>query len=570
MIQSSHHCHAVSAFWTVVISICLICGCSHSIDPRLKLAESIMEEHPDSALIILTDIDASKFSHPEDRALYGLLLAHARYKNFIDDTNDSLISASAEYFLNQDDKERSSRALFLKGIIQMNADRLGEAAVSFTKGLDIAKESKQYMWEGQCARGLFSVYYNLKNGSKQIKYAQAAYDAFSKGGYHDWKNYAKLNLLRSYYNHGELLHALKESEDLIGIAEKERDTLLMAETRTLIGACLYSTGDYVGCLNNYYNAYSLDSTVIPDNQNHLIGAAASHVSIDSLSDEMKSFISGIAIRSNLRKESIPAFKELAKQGKFEDAYYGLERYKNMQDSVLKVILCNNVSESVGQYESLKSIIRQKELIIERIRWILALLVLSIVVIISTMIYKKRLYQRKLELLHHQETIEMLRTDLATQINHIDEISADKKKMMDQNKNIAFRLREMLYDKYRSIDEICDSYFQDRTIQSKNNKLEKQVESLLKDFSNQDFLRDIGHHIDWCLDGLYSSFINDFPNLNYDSKRLFMFLVLGLSTRTICVIFDVETSIFYNRKSRLKKLVYESSVIRKDEYLKNIV
>lgn len=372
------------------------------------------------------------------------------------------------------------------------------------------------------------------------------------------------------HNHGEQRQALEESAILMGRAEKDNDTLLMAEIRALIGACLYSTEDYVGCLNNYYIAHTLDSTAIPDSQSHLIEVAASHVNIDSLSCGMKDFIKGSAIRSTLRKKTIPAFKELANQGKFEEAYYGLERYKNMQDSVLDVILHNNVSECVGQYESMKSIIHQKELIIERISWILALLVLMIVVIISRVIYKKRLYQRNLELQYHQETIEMLRTDLATQIIHIDEMSADNKMIIEQNKHKALRLREMLYEKYRKVDEICDSYFQDKTVKSKKAKLEKEIENLLRDFSNQDFVNDIGKHIDLCLEGLYSSFIDDFPNLNPDSKRLFMFLVLGLSPRTICVIFDVETSNFYNRKSRLKKIVSESNAKRKDEYLKNIV
>lgn len=178
-----------------LLTMYLFGSCGHKIDPRLADIDAIIETRPDSALMLIDDYQQTSNSSSADKACYGLLLTHARYKNFIDETNDSIISASAEYFLKQDDKERSSRALFLKGMIQMNANRFGEAAVSFTQALDIARECRQYFWEGQSARGLFILYGKLKNGSQQIKYAKTEYEAFSKGNINDWLNFATLDIL---------------------------------------------------------------------------------------------------------------------------------------------------------------------------------------------------------------------------------------------------------------------------------------------------------------------------------------------------------------------------------------
>lgn len=85
--------------------------CRPSYDPRLAEVDAMMEEHPDSALILLNDYRLTSASTPADSAYYGLLLTHARYKNFIDETDDSLISRSVYQFLRDDDKERASRAL---------------------------------------------------------------------------------------------------------------------------------------------------------------------------------------------------------------------------------------------------------------------------------------------------------------------------------------------------------------------------------------------------------------------------------------------------------------------------
>lgn len=142
MAKESHSIFGAAFFpiWVVLCLTCVICACSRNVDPRLKTAESIMEEHPDSALMILDEYKFASNSTLGDSALYGLLLTHARYKNFIDETNDSLISASASYFMEHNDPERASKSLFLKGMIQMRTQKFGAATLSFINGLDAARE----------------------------------------------------------------------------------------------------------------------------------------------------------------------------------------------------------------------------------------------------------------------------------------------------------------------------------------------------------------------------------------------------------------------------------------------
>ena len=143
---------------TILVMLMLVlvglAACRHAADPRLSAADSLLEEHPDSAQMILESSRLPDKASDYDRALYGMLLTHARYKNFIDETDDSLISKSADYFVREGIDSMAARALFLAGMIQMNSNRLGDAVVSFSKGLDLARESQSYMWEGQCARGL--------------------------------------------------------------------------------------------------------------------------------------------------------------------------------------------------------------------------------------------------------------------------------------------------------------------------------------------------------------------------------------------------------------------------------
>ena len=563
MLVRSHHSYVVSALCTVVLAVCFICGCSHSIDPRLKLAESIMEEHPDSALIILTDIDASKFSHSEDIALYGLLLTHARYKNFIDETNDSIISASAEYFLKQDDKERSARALFLKGMIQMNADHFGEAAVSLTQAVDIARECRQYFWEGQSARGLFILYGKLKNGSQQKKYAKTEYEAFSKGNIKDWLNFATLDILRGYNNNGEYDIALSGANRLLETAEEANDPGLMAEVLTLIGTCQYSLCDYRHSVESYLAAFKLDSIILTENHKFNVSVALSEIDIDSFANDDRKMVDDIV---NGRRK-LYDFNSMADHGDYEKAYESLVYYKNMQDSVLKTIMQNNVSESVGQYESMKDSMAMARIKYERLKWILGLVVVSMLCVFSIWMYRKRLYVKDLERMHMEETMESLRSDLSEQIAKMDHVLESNRIAEERNTQMTSYLRDLLQDKYSEINNLCDSYFQDRFIPSRKKGLAKEIEKVVGNFTDEKFLKDVGMHIDRCYDGLYSSFLNDFPNVKNDVKLLFIFQVLAFSNRTICVIFDIEANVLYNRKARLKRMIAEIVVDRKEDYMK---
>ena len=548
-----------------LLIVSLLSGCRHSSDPSLAAADSLMEEHPDSALMMLNEYPSGTPTSKADSAYYALLLTHARYKNFIDETDDSLISSATDYFLDHDDKGKASRALFLQGMIRMNANRLGEAAVSFRKGLDIAREGKQYMWEGQCARGLFAIYGKIKNTSEQIRYAKAEYDAFAKGGFQDWTNNAKLNILRAYNNNEKYDSVLSNASDLFRIAEEAKDTLLMEEVLVLIGTSKYSLGDFQGALDSYFSAYCLNPSVIKPTHGYNIGVAAANIKNDSLPAEMKSFIETVSIR----KETLPAFKVLANQGRFEEAFKGLERYKNLQDSVLRVIVQNNVAEWMESYENTISIIRQQEARIERILWAAGLLILVIIIGLLYFMYKKNLIQKNLERKQLEMSIEILKSDLESRISEIDNMSADIRKLSEKNQLMSTSLLDMLYEKYKKVNALCDSYFEGRAIESKKKKLEKEMGNLLKDFSDPIFLQEVAEHINRCLYGLYTSFVEDFPELNEDSKRLFMFLTLGFNNRSLCVILNVETANLYNRKSRLKKLIAGSDAKRKAEYIENL-
>lgn len=98
----------------------LLWGCHDSqVKQQLDLAEDVMEEHPDSALDILQQIDGSSL-RGEPQACHALLLSQAYDKNYIDRTSDSLISIATTYYDKHNDKHRKLMAGYYHVVILMN------------------------------------------------------------------------------------------------------------------------------------------------------------------------------------------------------------------------------------------------------------------------------------------------------------------------------------------------------------------------------------------------------------------------------------------------------------------
>lgn len=534
----------------------LLSGCYEKVDHILEIADSKMEQHPDSALMMLQSYSPSDNASEYDRALYGLLLTHARYKNFIDETNDSLISSSAKYFLTNGYNEEASRALFLLGTIQKNSNRLGEACVSFSRGLDIARDNGFYMWQGQCARGLLAIYKELYDSSAQLRYAKEAYDAFSKGKNEDWKNYTRIDVAVAYNNNGKFKEALSEIEVLQKLAMEQNDSLQLAVLTSIAGTSEYALAHYKKSIENYAKANSLDPSVLTDNHKYIISEVASKIDKDSLPVNLKSFVDSIL---SAEKDLTP-FKILADKGDFKKAYYELEKYKNRQDSVLSLILKNDVSSSVGQYENAQRELREIEdkndrLIISLVWLIVVIICLSLIWWYRERYLKKAIVEEKLLV-----DIESLRSDLSLQLEKLEVLH-------DKNKTMSESLEAVIRERYSRINDLCDAYYEKQFVESEKSHLSKKIKTVVKDFSDDKFLKTVGSYVDKYADGIYSSFLQDFPDLKEEQIRLFLYLVLGFSPRTISVIISQDTSVVYNRKSRLKARIKSSSSTRLDEYVK---
>ena len=80
-------------------AILIVYGCGHTqkIDNKLDLAESLMELYPESALLILGDIEGVQLKDNRHTARFALLKSMALDKNCIYTTTFNVLQPAIDY-----------------------------------------------------------------------------------------------------------------------------------------------------------------------------------------------------------------------------------------------------------------------------------------------------------------------------------------------------------------------------------------------------------------------------------------------------------------------------------------
>lgn len=153
----------VNSLATLLITSCLLMACTRS-GPNYKLvqADSLMQQSPDSALRFLQKIEPEELKSLEDRAYYALLVTQVREKNYIFQTEDSLICIAVQYYDSIKDIPMQAQAHYYWGCIQRDKSDYPEALKRFFTAITYAKKTSDYKLTGYIYNNIANLYYSQK------------------------------------------------------------------------------------------------------------------------------------------------------------------------------------------------------------------------------------------------------------------------------------------------------------------------------------------------------------------------------------------------------------------------
>jgi len=168
-------------------------------DATLSHVEEIMSEFPDSALGLLSDPELQPQTQ-QQKALYALLLTQARHKNYIDETNDSLIATAVDYFDRKGDEQHLMKSLFYHTTINYNASEYPAAMTSAMRAMKLAEQLNDTYWQARIAETIAHTFSQTYFFRESIKYQSLAARLYKENGRENNYLYSLCDLAVDYSN----------------------------------------------------------------------------------------------------------------------------------------------------------------------------------------------------------------------------------------------------------------------------------------------------------------------------------------------------------------------------------
>lgn len=542
----------------------------------LRTTDSLMEEHPDSALAILRRDSLEICRSGKDyRLWYALSRTEADDKCYILHVSDSTIRAAANYYNNHGSDFQRVRANYLLGRVYCDMHLYGHALTSFNKAIKVESENDSAINRYKARSATWAGYvYEVKGLHKDaLRYNKLAYGYAKQAGAQVTEVYSLRDIGRSYRD-------LNRNDIAIPYYQKAAK-----KAKTIDDANLYNmvmeelAGIYIeeSRLDEAYAALNTKflATTDKDIASHYyiwamyfekIGLLDSAVAYDKRG--MK--YSDVSIK---RDVSLDLARLLMKQSKHNEAIKYYEQYSVYSDSVTASEL-NETSDMLSQVE--------KNIDIERKNTILAETKTNLTILLSIIIFTVIVVSLIL-IKHYSNVRKRIREQQERANNYLSQLQETGMQKMKRNEERIAQLETELSVSNEKLTEIRKSLMRNEAeMLAKQNEhmlfKEKHRELLIADLADTDVYKLYHtpnsvpssadyHRLVEALNKAYNNFTKRlkefYPDINDNEVWICCMVKAGLSSKEICNISPYSYSSLGMAKSRLYFKMFQKKGGAKD-------
>ena len=533
----------------VLIAMLIVsCGRDRSTIETLTRVESIMQEHPDSALSLLQAIDTEAIATDRCRALHSLLLSQAYDKNYIDLTSDSLISIAVNYYTDTDDHRHAMLAHYYRGRIYEND---GDIASCIIQCLDAEKRAlliNDYFYLGMIYGTIADCYNKAYNFDEERNYALRSLESFKKTSNELYIKYAYLSYGVSLVNCKKYSDAEKFYEELLKVDKYKQDNIFYRKIISNFIHLKWINKDYQAIRKILYsikNEYECDATtfaIIADlyrNENKI--------------DSAQSYLSNakMLIKTD-REKAITKHVEydiMCDNQNYAQARKQLSDLNKIQNDAIRIIweqsVIKNQRDLYRAELELNKLKQQHQLHTSILVGIIIIIVFVVLAYRRNKKYKQKLARNVV---------------IAQNLREIMQIKASETQHIINN---------LLASRFDVIDGLCKTIYENRGTGLDKKKISTEIEKLIKQFSsNSQKIAELETFANEHYSNIITSFKTDLPNLKDADYLLFLYTTLGFSITAIALFLNEEkVDAVYNRKARLKNKIRNLGTSKYELYAK---
>lgn len=302
----------ITLMFLSIIFFLIACSEQQSDNKQLILVDSLMQSQPDSALNILRGISMENFATQADSAYYALLLTQARDKNYIVQTDDSLIRYAVAYYDKTNDVRMQAKAHYYWGCVYRDMNRQAEAFREFLIAAPLTERAKE-------KRQLGLVYNNI--------------------GF--------IYMIQDFNEKADSIYRLMEV-----IAQEVKDTALWSEALFRQASIDITKGEEYFPIAEQKLSDAFAAVDRVGNNGLKANISASLSNLYSRMDEGEKALYYARLNLSLRRDTARAYYAFLLLG---DAYYKLDQYDSATFYLNKSLLSKDYGRKAGAYMRLADI-----------------------------------------------------------------------------------------------------------------------------------------------------------------------------------------------------------------------
>lgn len=517
----------------------ILTSCDSQIDYSLRTVETLMDSRPDSSLYILRSIDSLKLDSKRKKAKYALLLSQALDKNYINETNDSIIKIAVNYYESQKVSREKMLAYYYLARIQYHNRSYLQGLKSCLYADFLADEIGDFYYKGLISFSLIDIYRQTHLYHDVLKESENAINSFAKAGkesHLDWAYYYKALSLIGI----DSMSAGKSLLDSVYcVASNKKDKGLMSMCHHL----------YINYYNQCKNELEGDSVIFYAKRvsnlsdYDCINIASYYLYVNCL-DSAKYYLDKIQRKENDYGKAFVNYE-------YARYYYKSKDYENAYN-----LLNNTLSSFISLYESyLKEGIStyqtefykkkmEEEIAISAKNKKIGFAIFSICLISGLILcvhFRRKITKNKEELLATLEIASSLRKELVE----------------NEDSSNLFRndINELLRNHLETLTDLNDVYYKVKNDKKEEKYLLNKVKEIIRSLQDENKMSEIKKIIDRHNGNLASNIYMEAEKKNvYFTKReksVFLYILSSISPITISYLLDLSSANYYTTKSRLK-------------------
>lgn len=539
-------------------------GCSNATsryDRRLIVADSVMHQHPDSALRMLTGLDIHDLKHQADIAYYSLLLTQARYRCYVPATSDSTINVALDYYeKHKDENEKLTRSYIYKGAVMEELDEPERAMNYYKRAISSASMDDAFN-QGYARFRIGNIYRdNLTADSADICLMKEALHFFKQvpDSFYILSSLVGIGSAYISVNEDSAIAYLNQADAL---AKQLNEKGLEQMNLTHIADMKMLSHDVQDIRSAKKIALALlnDSCCPQNKREHLLMVAALTSAKLNMPDTASYYLNQVD-QARLSSHRLVLFNkcraELARcHGDIDQYQYYYEQYYHLSDSLVTDDLQRRLRDVETKYdnEALKyQALKYKTF------WVTSLLIIALIVCVASivlMIIRRIMSTRKLQLKESRDAIERMTNDTARLTAQLkdNQMMSDDLKQVIQNQIDVF---SQLVDRHNTMFAHSPKKFSD--LFEKSYSINQPAKS---------FWTGLRAYVDSTCGGIITQSLADCPMLSETDIKFLSLYCCDLPTTVIMVCMGYnEAHSVYNKKRRLATTIgLEESL---DDYIKS--